>query len=87
MIKKFIAWLLPYMPKKLVWIFSRRYIAGEKIEDAIKVAKELNNNGIKVTIDLLGEYIPVWRKRKKTERRISTLLSALRPRGLTATFL
>jgi proline dehydrogenase len=45
------------MPKKLVWIFSKKYIAGETIEDAIRVSKELNSQGIKVTIDLLGEFI------------------------------
>lgn len=49
--------MLPYMPKKLVWIFSKKYIAGETIEDAIRVSKELNSQGIKVTIDLLGEFI------------------------------
>jgi proline dehydrogenase len=57
MFQKLIAGLLPYMPKKLVWIFSRKYIAGETIEDAIRVSKELNSQGIKVTIDLLGEFI------------------------------
>jgi proline dehydrogenase len=49
--------MLPHMPQKLVWIFSRKYIAGETIEDAIRVSKELNSQGIKVTIDLLGEFI------------------------------
>jgi proline dehydrogenase len=49
--------MLPFMPKKLVWIFSKKYIAGETIEDAIRVSKELNSQGIKVTIDLLGEFI------------------------------
>ena len=45
------------MPKKLVWIFSRRYIAGQNLADAIRVSKDMNSQGIKVTIDLLGEYI------------------------------
>ncbi len=49
--------MLPYMPKSFVWIFSKRYIAGKKIEDAIRVSKELNSQGIKVTVDLLGEFI------------------------------
>ena len=49
--------MLPYMPKSFVWIFSKRYIAGKKIEDAIRVSKELNNQKIKVSIDLLGEFI------------------------------
>jgi len=57
MFNKFIAWLLPFFPKKFVWIFSKRYIAGTKIEDAIRVSKELNEAGMKVTIDLLGEFI------------------------------
>ena len=57
MIKKLIARILPYMPKKLVWVFSKRYIAGQKLADAIRVSKEMNKLGIKVTIDLLGEYI------------------------------
>jgi proline dehydrogenase len=57
MIKKLIARILPYMPKKLVWIFSKRYIAGTNLADAIRVSKDLNSQGVMVTIDLLGEYI------------------------------
>ena len=57
MFNKLIASLLPYMPKKLVWIFSKPYIAGVDIESAIKASKKLNNEGIKVTIDVLGEFI------------------------------
>jgi len=57
MINKLIAGILPYMPKKLIWIFSKKYIAGESIDDAIKAARKLNEQGIKVTVDLLGEFI------------------------------
>jgi len=57
MLNQLLAGLLPYFPKKFVWIFSKKYIAGETIEDAIRVSKELNSKGIKVTIDLLGEFI------------------------------
>ena len=49
--------MIPFMPKKLVWVFSKKYIAGETIEDAIKVSRSLNSSGIKITIDLLGEFI------------------------------
>ena len=35
MFNKMIANILPYMPKKLIWVFSKRYIAGETIEDGI----------------------------------------------------
>jgi proline dehydrogenase len=57
MFNKMIAAILPYMPKSFVWIFSRRYIAGKKIEDAIRASRELNEEGIMVTVDLLGEFI------------------------------
>jgi proline dehydrogenase len=57
MFNKLITLLLPFMPKKLVWIFSKKYIAGETIDDAVKVSKELNSQGIMITIDLLGEFI------------------------------
>ena len=45
------------MPKKLVWVFSKRYIAGESIEEGLLAAKLLNEKNIEVTIDLLGEFI------------------------------
>lgn len=57
MFNKMIAGMLPYMPKKLVWLFSKEYIAGETIEEAIKSAKKLNDQGILTTIDVLGEFI------------------------------
>ncbi|MBN2482075.1 MAG: proline dehydrogenase family protein [Bacteroidales bacterium] len=49
--------ILQYLPKSFVWIFSKRYIAGNTLEDALRVTKNLNDQGIKTTIDLLGEFI------------------------------
>lgn len=57
MFNKFVASLLPFMPKKLIWLFSKSYIAGEDIESAIKISKGLNDRNIKITIDVLGEFI------------------------------
>ncbi|KOH42491.1 proline dehydrogenase family protein [Sunxiuqinia dokdonensis] len=57
MLNKMIADLLPYMPKKLIWQFSKRYIAGEGMEDGLEVSRKLNEQNIEVTIDLLGEFI------------------------------
>ncbi len=57
MLNKLIANILPYMPKKLVWVFSRRYIAGETIEEGLLASKLLNEQNIEVTVDLLGEFI------------------------------
>jgi len=49
--------MLPYMPRKLIWVFSKRYIAGETIEDGLLASKLLNQQNIDVTVDLLGEFI------------------------------
>ncbi len=57
MFNKLIAALLPYMPQSFVWIFSKRYVAGLAIDEAIKGCKELNSEGILVTLDVLGEFI------------------------------
>lgn len=57
MFNKFIAAILPYFPKKFIWIFSRPYISGETVGDAIRVSKDLNKKKIKVTLDILGEFI------------------------------
>jgi proline dehydrogenase len=48
--------ILPHIPEKLVWIFSKRYIAGKFLEDAIRVSQSFNKEGIRVTLDLLGEF-------------------------------
>ncbi len=57
MLNKLIANILPHMPKKLVWVFSKRYIAGETLEEGILASKLLNEKGIEITLDLLGEFI------------------------------
>ncbi|MGD9930492.1 MAG: proline dehydrogenase family protein [Mangrovibacterium sp.] len=56
-INKLIANMLPHLPQRLIWIFSKRYIAGETIDDGLRVARELNAQGVEVTVDVLGEFI------------------------------
>lgn len=45
------------LPKAVVFIFAKKYIAGVKMEDAVRVTKELNEKGIVATIDVLGEAV------------------------------
>lgn len=49
--------MLPYFPQSFVWLFSKKYIAGKTLEQALRVAKDLNENGMVTTIDILGEFI------------------------------
>jgi proline dehydrogenase len=57
MFNKMMAGLLPYMPEGFVWIFSKKYVAGKTLKEAIQHCKDLNAQGIKITIDVLGEFI------------------------------
>jgi len=57
MFNRFIASILPYFPKKFIWIFSKPYVSGESVHDAMRVSKDFNSQGIKVTLDVLGEFI------------------------------
>lgn len=57
MINRLIAAILPYMPKRLIWIFSKKYIAGVNLSDALHESETLNAEGCTVTIDILGEHI------------------------------
>ncbi len=55
LLDKMVVWSMPLVPKPIVGYFSKNYIAGSKLEDAIRVVKELNDDGIMATIDVLGE--------------------------------
>ena len=44
-----------YVPRSLIWRFSRRYIAGTHLTDARRTVRELNASGCSATIDVLGE--------------------------------
>jgi proline dehydrogenase len=48
---------MPYLPRALIWRFSRRYIAGTTLDDAYRTVRDLNEVGCTGTIDVLGEDI------------------------------
>lgn len=52
-----IARSLPLVPKPIVGYFSARYISGDRLEDALRVTRNLNSHGACATIDVLGESV------------------------------
>lgn len=67
MFSKLIVSILPKLPQRFVWIFSKKYIAGKTLEDALNVSKQLNSEGFTVTVDLLGEFISEMKEAEKTK--------------------
>ena len=45
------------MPKAIVGRVASRYVAGEKLEDALAVVEKLQAEGAMATLDLLGEEV------------------------------
>ena len=52
---KLVTATLPYVPRSIVWRFSRRYIAGTQLDDALRTVAELRTTGCSATVDVLGE--------------------------------
>jgi proline dehydrogenase len=86
MFNKIIAGILPFMPKNFVWIFSKRYIAGKKIEDAIRVSKELNSQGIKITVDLLGEFIKNLDEAEQNKREYLNIIDTFQKENIDGNY-
>jgi len=86
MFNKMIAGLLPYMPRNFVWLFSKRYIAGKTLEQAIQVSKELNNEGIMVTIDVLGEFIKTLEEAERNKNEYLKVIEKVEKAGVNGNY-
>jgi proline dehydrogenase len=86
MFNKFIASILPYFPKKFIWIFSRAYISGVTMADAIRVSKELNAQGIKVTLDVLGEFIKSLDEAEANKQEYLELIDETQKEGIIGNY-
>ena len=86
MFNKIIASILPFLPKKFIWIFSRPYISGETINDAMRVSKDLNKKGIRVTFDILGEFITKLEEAEKNKEEYFHLIDYSVENGIDGNF-
>jgi proline dehydrogenase len=86
MFNKFIVAIMPWFPKKFIWIFSRPYIAGATLDDAMRVSKDLNSNNIKVTIDILGEFIKTLEEAESNKKEYLNLIDVSYSRGIDGNF-
>lgn len=86
MLNKLIASLLPYFLEKFIWLFSKSYISGETIEDAVRVSKELNGKSIKVTFDILGEFIKGLDEAEENKKEYIDLIETTRKAGIDGNY-
>jgi proline dehydrogenase len=76
---------LPVIPKSIVGLVSRRYIAGERLTDAVDQIRILNAGGFSCTTDLLGEYITRLDEADANRRQIEAIFSAIEEQRLNST--
>jgi len=72
------------LPKSIVHFFAKKYIAGETLNDAIKVSKELNSMGIFTTIDVLGEDVNTKKESEEAKNNCLAVLDAINKNKLKA---
>jgi len=73
---------LPFVPRPVVRIFSRRYIAGDSLEEAVRVLRELNGSGCMATLDVLGEEVDRRELADAAVKEYRRALSVIQKEGL-----
>jgi proline dehydrogenase len=80
-----VARAIPFVPHALVRKISRRYIAGDDLDVAIKRIRQLNAQGFSVTIDVLGEVVSTTQAVQHTVDEYLRVLESISTHALDAT--
>lgn len=64
------------------WRAASRFVAGEKIEDAIRAIRELNAKGINATLDHLGEHTSTLEEANTATEDILAILNEIDKSGV-----
>lgn len=66
----------------IAWLTASRFVAGESIQDAIRVIRELNEKGIVATLDQLGEHTTNSEEAAHSAEGILTILDEIEKAGV-----
>jgi proline dehydrogenase len=84
-LNKLITTALPIIPKVIVEKVSKRYIAGEKLSDGIRIVNIMNQKGMMTTMDLLGEDIKNAVETQTVKHGILSVLNSIQENELDST--
>lgn len=76
--------LVQLMPKSVVGFFSKKYIAGETLQEAVDFVKKLNAKGIHATMDVLGESVANKEESIQAKKQALEVLDAINKNKLMA---
>ncbi len=69
---------------KLPFALAKRFVAGEAFEQAVSKVKDLNDKGIAVTLDLLGENVTEKKVADDTREEYKDLIKGISDLGLNS---
>jgi proline dehydrogenase len=84
LIDRALATALPGIPRPVVRHFASRYMAGERLDDAVATVQELNRRDMTATVDVLGEFIKTAEEAEQTVGEYERLLAAIAEHSLDA---
>ncbi|MCU0342981.1 MAG: proline dehydrogenase family protein [Ignavibacterium sp.] len=76
--------IVQLMPKPVVGFFSKKYIAGETLQEAVDFVKKLNSKGIYATLDVLGESVANKEESIKCKKEALEVLETIEKNKLMA---
>jgi proline dehydrogenase len=79
---RFIRTTLPLVPKFVVGKVASRYVAGETLDDALRVVASLNGEAAMATVDILGEEVAERAKADWAVEEYVRIFHAIRERRL-----
>lgn len=82
MINELIIKTLPLVPKSIVYIFAKKYIAGPELKDSVRVTKQLMSLNGCSTIDVLGEFVSTKEEANHEKNECSLVLDAIHTNNL-----
>ncbi len=81
---KMIVQFVKFLPKSLLFLFAKKYIAGTTLQEAINEVGKLNAKGICATMDVLGEAISDLSEADEAKREVIEMLDIIEQNKLDA---
>ena len=76
--------VLKKCPKRIVKIFSKRYVAGFSFNETLRICKNLNKQGFSLTLDILGEHTKTEEEAQAITDQYKKLLTTINNENIDA---
>jgi proline dehydrogenase len=77
LVDRVVVGILPHVPRTFVRRVASRYMAGARLEDALRTIAVLNRSGARATTDVLGEFIHQLAEAERVTESYLGLLEAI----------